>query len=535
MNRFIGRGVIALLLLIPSGAWAEECAAIDVSTLSGSTKIEVAAKPGAKDLTFGGYKLTKDGHLQADKKGLLANAHSWTYEDATKRLVHVVPIPNGDAEFTKIGACAPPDANSKLKFFLDLSQAEERTVPELADHTSCESIKVLIPDAANKLAEKALEEGKAVPVDVLETESRFVAGDTIKALKLQLVQKCPEKVKLKAVPTPRKALPPLPAGWCGEDKKGENVVCVRMGPDGSFVKKRPKRGVIRPNTGLLVYIVHEAGFNISVTWGGAQGVVRPGTQLPGIDGQGHSLPDGKAEEPGFAWATSSFAFAPRRPSSANITITTTSPADATKDGAPAASPVSTTYTVELEVEELSWGAVRFGFGSVFGDAASPVYEIRTAAGSNQPEIALASDPTVNFDVTVGFAPYIIDLIGWGGRSHTGGHNAYVAPFVGFGVVGQGAAGVEALNAIYTGVEVEFTPTFSLAAAAVWRRVTSLADGYAVGSPVEVGTSYTTTKTGVGFGLILNVSPDFLQFATPSSKSASSAPSTVSSTTEEAKK
>lgn len=67
MKRFIGRGVIALLLLIPSGAWAEECAEIDVNTLSDSTKLVVKPKAGAKDLRFGGFTLKKDGSVLADR------------------------------------------------------------------------------------------------------------------------------------------------------------------------------------------------------------------------------------------------------------------------------------------------------------------------------------------------------------------------------------------------------------------------------------------------------------------------------------
>lgn len=51
---------------------------------------------------------------------------------------------------------------------------------------------------------------------------------------------------------------------------------------------------------------------------------------------------------------------------------------------------------------------------------------------------------------------------------------------------------------------------------VARRKTELASGYREGSPADVGTPFTRNATGYGFGLILNITPDFFSFATPAS-------------------
>lgn len=512
--------LLALLSLSTSPALAEICAEINVDQLSSTPKLDATPKAGATDLSVAGITIKTNGSILWSDKNFVMNA-SWTVEEDSQQLVTIVKAEKANDSFQELGACSPPDDQSELKFYLDLKNLGEVKVKfQETKGTACEDTNLLAPNPNTKILEhRLLKKDEAVP----NATDLFIRDeDTIKGVTFDPVSICPAESK-----TPRQYQEP--SQWCPKPDADDEVVCVKLEANSNQLEKRPKRGVIRPNTGLKVYVLHAPGANVAVSWGGTQGLVQPILRVPqpALHGPAQSKADGAT----LALSVSSFGFSPRRTGAAPLTITTKEPPPTSGKAADADGSVSTTYTVELEVEELSWGAVRFGFASVFGDAATPSYEIRTFAGGNQTEIALASDPVVNFDIAVGFAPYIIDLLLWGGRSHTGGDNAYVAPYIGFGLAGQSATGIEALNAIYTGIEVEFTPTFSLAGAVVWRKVTDLADGYAVGSPVGINTNYTTEKTGVGFGLILNVSPDFLQFATPSSSS-SAGTSTVGSATEE---
>ncbi len=46
-----------------------------------------------------------------------------------------------------------------------------------------------------------------------------------------------------------------------------------------------------------------------------------------------------------------------------------------------------------------------------------------------------------------------------------------------------------------------------------RRVTRLQHGYEVGSPVNSGDPPTREQLALGFGLVLNLTPEFFRFAT----------------------
>jgi hypothetical protein len=172
--------------------------------------------------------------------------------------------------------------------------------------------------------------------------------------------------------------------------------------------------------------------------------------------------------------------------------------------------------VQLEVEPLYWGAVRFGLGTLFGDWTS--YEVATFAGSRQPELRRLRD-TATFELVSGFAPYVFDL-GSGGRSHTGGRNAFVAPFIGFGVIGVAPdKSLQGLSSFQIGLELEVASNFSIAATFAYRRTRELAGGYERGTPVATGTSVddvTVDAWAPGFGIVVNTTPAFLQFATGSS-------------------
>ena len=424
------------------------------------------------------------------------------------------------------GACI---AGSDLKLQVAVSDVPTEALPVLRGKDDalsvCSTLEAFQRQPDGTLKPFRLEKGK--PLD--NAELLTLSKGTLKVAKKKEVKRCDGQLEER-----RKYLEP--PDWCPDDQyPGHQVVCVKLYDEARKVVRVPYRSVARPDRGLVVHVLTEPGMEVTVTWGGTRKLTRPGVTPPKKAQAGEEAAERAAEEQDVVQLVpSSITFSPRAPGQADVTVevkpsTPAVAAAAPAAGAGAAAPAANAkgkLSVELEVDELSWGAVRFGFATVFGEAATARYEIRSAAGAEQAEIALADDPAMNIEAVLGFAPYIFDLWAYGGRSETGGPSAYLAPYIGFGVLGQGAAGVEAFGSLHVGLELGITSSFSIAGTAVWRKITELQDGYRVGSPVDAGTTFTTDGTGFGFGLILNVSPDFLKFATPSStgNSDSKAPS-----------
>ncbi len=290
--------------------------------------------------------------------------------------------------------------------------------------------------------------------------------------------------------------------WCPQ-ATGANLICIDMLCAGANVVFAPPRNTIPQNQGLVVRIRHESSAVATATWGGQPGLREltlantPAAPNQPFDRSGKPVPP-----PPVDHAVSSFAFPPRLAGEADVDVSL-----ARQDKS------TSTAHIQLLVEALSWGAARLGFGALFGDAVSRTYQARTVAGSSQEEIVLADDPRLGWEAVIGFAPYLLDIVGCDGhgRSHTGGCNYYVSPYFGIGVIGQSPGGVDSFRSLYLGLELEFASSFSVAATAVWRKVDTLAGKYVVGSPVQPGTDFTQSATGFGFGLVLNATPDFFQF------------------------
>lgn len=290
--------------------------------------------------------------------------------------------------------------------------------------------------------------------------------------------------------------------WCPAAVDSD-IMCVDLACGDADVLVSPPRQVMQPNRGLVVRVRHRSGAKTTVTWGGDRGLVQLQTD-GGEKAESHGLALDKAAEKEPAPQVTSFGFSPRKPGQADVHITVTGPG----------STESTTRDIELEIEPLSWGAARFGFAALFGNVVARTYTAEQVAGSKQLEIREKGSNHFGWEATVGLAPYVLDLVTCPGhgRSHVGGCNRRVAPYFGIGIVGQAADGVSAFNSFYLGAEFEFASNFSVAAAAVWRNVDTLRHGYVEGSAVESGTDFTRSSTQLGFGVVLNVSPDFLQFA-----------------------
>jgi hypothetical protein len=306
-------------------------------------------------------------------------------------------------------------------------------------------------------------------------------------------------------PTPKE---PAPAS-CPEVDSSDAVVCVDLTDDNREVTSGPARNVIQINRGLIVYVLHPSNFKVSANWAGTQAVSAAARDVPVVEPQDRSVPQAGAPAsvtPSVA-SMATFRFSPRQAGSVPLTLSWNIAGSDAGSGS---------MTVELQIESVSFGAVRFGIGTVFGDAVSKNYQLTSFAGSSQSEIALSDNGRVAFEGVLGLAPYVFDV--WAcpghGRSFSGGCNWYVAPYIGFGILGQSATGVQSFDSIFIGGEVAFSSTYSLAFAWVARRKTELATGYGEGSPVNVGTPFTRNTTGNGFGLVLNITPDFFSFATP---------------------
>ena len=318
--------------------------------------------------------------------------------------------------------------------------------------------------------------------------------------------------------------------WCTKPDDVETV-CIDLFARNRTIVARPDRALLRPNHALSVIVRHSRGAVIRSLLGGEAGYASldsaGGTAIEdkvlALDGH---RPPADVQQP----EVSSFLFAARLPGKTSLSIKSYESGQIVLDGEHAES-ADKEIELELFSERRYWGALRLGFGFAFGKAASDTYELRGTTsmgdGTTTPaKIALASDPKFNTDLVVGFAPYLFDLIACGGRSHTNGAigegcNFYIAPYIGFGLAGQSGDTLKALTGLYLGAEVEFAPAFSLALTYAIRRVDSLSEGLAVGTEVGVDAKYITTTTGHGFGLVVNFSPEFLQFA----RASASPPST----------
>ncbi len=308
--------------------------------------------------------------------------------------------------------------------------------------------------------------------------------------------------------------------WCLAGDQNNVAVCIDLAGDGAEIISGPSRNVFTVNTGLVVYVRHPSSSTVKATLAGKEAVAAltpnvPTAQSPSRNPRAlKEVEDGGTQDASAvppALVMSTFRFSPRAAGDAPLTITwTPQQAGKTPDGGPSQ------ITLDLQVESVNWGAVRLGVGTVFGNAVSPSYELRSFAGSSQSEVALSDKPNVGFEGILGVAPYVLDIVACPGhgRSFTGGCNFYVAPYVGFGILGQSATGVQSFDGIYLGGEIAFSSTYSIALTWVDRRITELSSGYSEGSPANVGTQFTRTGSGRGFGLILNITPDFFSFSTP---------------------
>jgi hypothetical protein len=299
--------------------------------------------------------------------------------------------------------------------------------------------------------------------------------------------------------------------------KEERTICIRVDKNHQahlvHLPSRYRDRILPPNTSLDVLVVHAPPVKIEASLSGEQALSSPAllnsefaNEAKGVAGVAPG-----AAEPAVAM-TSAF-FGPRRPdSAADLTITAVN------------GTTKVPWKLEMFVEKTYSGALRIGIGVLFGRAVDHDYSAVKVDNSSQHELVARTGGRAEFELVVGYAPYVFDMIaGRKGRAYQSTtlaqRAAGFAPYIGLGTlsVGQGT-GIEFFRTIHLGLEWEPLRNFSIAATFVMRRVTRLQHGYEVGSPVNSGDPPTREQLALGFGLVLNLTPEFFRFATRGSSS-----------------
>lgn len=281
-----------------------------------------------------------------------------------------------------------------------------------------------------------------------------------------------------------------PEGACpAQGTDGFQVLCVDAFQKTPVLANVSASSVIlRPNRAILVVVKHEEGLSADITLTGKVALSPPKLR---------DATRGKALKP----ETSRRVFAPRAPGELALTVTLNGQNKATL----------TSMSFELIVESTWAGAVRIGVAAVGLGAVDARYGVRPhASGAAFGEVFAEKASPVDGEIVLGYAPYLDD----GGRPDRGCdlRPLCFGPYVGLGVLAPGADGAVFFKSLHVGLEWEPAPGFSVALTLVGRRVDRLAPDVHIGSPLAVGTSPTREQLGLGVGLVVNVSPDFLKIA-----------------------
>ncbi len=289
---------------------------------------------------------------------------------------------------------------------------------------------------------------------------------------------------------------PKPGNWCTVGSTGYTV-CLdfyskRVQPGRHRVEVYPSdtNQVLQPNQSIHVIVLRPVDTTLSLELGGEQGIFAPTDRNLARDQEQHAEHE-EPVEPDFT--TEEKLFAPRLPGKANLTATL-SRGD-TQD----------VQVVEFIVEPTYVGAVRLGVSALFGGATDRGYGVREVAGSKQQEVVVTSKHKADLELVLGYSAYL---------SPRGYANASVfrfEPYVGVGLLNDSPTGLQTLKSLHAGIEWEPSANFGIALTGVVRRVTRLADGVHVGSPVSGGVP-TQEQADLGVGLVFNLSPEFFRVA-----------------------
>ena len=157
----------------------------------------------------------------------------------------------------------------------------------------------------------------------------------------------------------------------------------------------------------------------------------------------------------------------------------------------------------LEAESTYSSAVYVGMSIMLGAAVDLEYKGVKVPGSRQSEIVATKATPVDVDLTLGFTPFI------GGQRADGCFGTEcIAPYFGIGLYSPKTK--EVLKSVLLGFNYQITKSLSLSGVGVLRRVSVLSKGYHVGMAVDDNTSFTTKTWKLGWGIVMNLSPDILK-------------------------
>lgn len=291
--------------------------------------------------------------------------------------------------------------------------------------------------------------------------------------------------------------------------EGTYYVCaeVERGRFRSPTMYPPNRRIIEPNRAIVVAVAHSSRFIVRARGTGVVGIYRPGLDTGDL-AEGAPGTRGGEAAPRHRRVVTRHVVPPQLPGGGGIQLVLI---DTTTGNA------VDELSVEFVVEEHYSGALRIGVGAAFGGARDGHYEVRTVPESGQPEVTADSTGFATIELVLGYAAFLESE----GRPSRGCRATpwCFAPYFGVGVLSATPDDdVRFLTSLYLGLEIEPVRNFSIAAAAMGRRATRLADGFDVGGPATTGTDVTTNAFALGFGIVLNLSPSFFKVAASSAAS-----------------
>ena len=155
------------------------------------------------------------------------------------------------------------------------------------------------------------------------------------------------------------------------------------------------------------------------------------------------------------------------------------------------------------VQEFFTGAFVFGVTGIWGPATDRDYRGVKIPGSEQAEISVVSESEIESDIVLGYVHYLED------QGPTGCQGVLCfSPIIGLGVYSWRTE--DLFKSIMVGANYQFNRHVSLAAVLAFRRVNVLRSDKLLGMPGEDGVDYSDEDYRLGWGFMLNFSPDILK-------------------------
>ena len=272
-------------------------------------------------------------------------------------------------------------------------------------------------------------------------------------------------------------------------------------------------GILAPNSSMEVFVVHSEKQKVTLALSGETAFEVPGllnqTGIKTVDGTAATEELVDESKSCNSVALTQAIFGPRTPGSHKLTVKVETDAEPKK---------SNTFELPFLVRKYFSGAMKLSMAVIVGNSVQYNYEVAKVGGSETKEIILTSGGRAEFEMVVGYTPYVFDRGQRRSYEKTSllQRGAGFAPYFGLGLISVGNGGdVGFLKSLYVGIEWSPIKNFSLAPTAVLRRVARLRNGYKIGSPVPDGTTnkdLTKDRLSLGFALVLSFTPEIFRIA-----------------------